>query len=260
MPTYPEPAVLYPEVAVAGSLAAALRDVVAELGLAVPVPVGESESLYSAVVPAAVAHREELEVSASRVERLWYVTGRERAQGFTVIGGETPDLAQVARAAQGWHDGAALAGIVEAASFMELTGRSEWPGSEPAQMAEAEWEQLRREAAELALKWTWPEYEALVEAAYAEPRLRQLYPFTTHVALRFSTRTRPALDIVPVCLHAGRGPNFSVTRGFVADEDGPLATAATAEEAVALAVRHLPPGIGPATSGDPDALDRQRQS
>jgi hypothetical protein len=124
VPTYPEPADLYPEVAAAGSLAGALRAVAIEQGLSVPVPIAESSSLYSAAVPTTVPHRWELLVSASYVERLWSIDGRERAQDFTVIRGETSDLAQVAWAAQAWHDGATLTGIVEAASFVQLTGRS----------------------------------------------------------------------------------------------------------------------------------------
>src|SRR4051812_42017496 len=87
--THPDPAVLYPEVAAAGSLAASLRAAAVEQRLSVPVPVTESSSLYSAAVPTNVPHRQELLVSASYVERLWFIDGRERAQGFVVIEGQT---------------------------------------------------------------------------------------------------------------------------------------------------------------------------
>ncbi|MFF7048208.1 DUF6193 family natural product biosynthesis protein, partial [Streptomyces griseorubiginosus] len=46
------------------------------------------------------------------------------------------------------------------------------------------------------LDYVWQEtYQALIEAAHAEPALRALYPFTSHCALRFSTTTRPRLTV-----------------------------------------------------------------
>ncbi|MFH9040705.1 DUF6193 family natural product biosynthesis protein [Streptomyces sp. NPDC017966] len=50
---------------------------------------------------------------------------------------------------------------------------------------------MRQGAAEL--EYVWQEtHQALIEAAYAEPTLRALYPFTSHWALRFSTTIRHA--------------------------------------------------------------------
>ncbi|MEW2077170.1 DUF6193 family natural product biosynthesis protein [Streptomyces sp. NPDC013433] len=50
---------------------------------------------------------------------------------------------------------------------------------------------MRQGAAEL--EYVWQEtHQALIEAAYAEPALRALYPFTSHWALRFSTTIRHA--------------------------------------------------------------------
>ncbi len=243
MPTYPDPAVLYPEVAAEGSLAAALQAVAVAQGLSVPVPVTESSSLYRALVPTTVPHREELEVSASYVERRWFVRGCERDQSLALIEGDTLDLAQVARAAQAWHDGVTLTDIPQVAPFVELTGRFEVPDRDPTRLVESEWQHLRKEAAEV----NWPEYQALVEAAYTEPRLRHLYPFTSHWSLRFSTRTRPSLSCdVLVCLHTGRGKDYIVTMGYMGQD---LGETATAEEAVSLAVRHLPADLSPVTYG-----------
>jgi hypothetical protein len=203
VPTYPDPAVLFPEVAAAGSLAAALQAVAVEQGLSVHVPVTESSSLYGVLVPTAVSHREDLQVSASHVERRWFVRGCERDQGLALIEGDTLDLAQVARAMQAWHDGAPLADISKVAPFVKLTGRFEVPDRDPSQLVESEWQHLRKEAVEV----NWPEYHALIEAAYAEATLRHLYPFTSHWSLRFSTRTRPSLSRdVLVCLHAQHVP------------------------------------------------------
>ncbi|MEU8110702.1 DUF6193 family natural product biosynthesis protein [Micromonospora sp. NPDC048947] len=173
-------------------------------------------------------------MSASHVERRWYVRGCERDQGLALIEGDTVDLAQVARVAQTWHDGAPLTEIPKAASFVKLTGWFEVPDRDPAGLVESEWRHLRTEAAEV----DWPEYHALVEAAYAEPKLRRLYPFTSHWSLRFSTSTRPSLSRdVLVCLHPRRGKDYIVTMGFTGQE---LGETATAEEAVSLAARNLP--------------------
>jgi hypothetical protein len=243
VPTYPEPAVLYPEVAAAGSLATALQAVAVEQGLSVHVPVTESSSLYGARVPTIVAHREELRVSASHVERRWFIRGCERDQGLALVEGDTLDLAQVARAMQAWHDGAALADIPKLAPFVKLTGRFEVPDRDPLQLTESEWQHLRKEAVEVS----WAEYQALIEAAYGEPRLRQLYPFTSHWSLRFSTTTRPSLSRdVLVCLHAQHAKDYIVTMGYMGQY---LGETATAEEAVSLAVRHLPADPSPVTYG-----------
>jgi len=77
--------------------------------------------------------------------------------------------------------------IRRAAPFVHLSGRFEVPDNDPAQLVESEWQHLRTRAAEA----NSPEFQALVEAAYREPALRALYPFTSHWTLRFSTNTGP---------------------------------------------------------------------
>jgi hypothetical protein len=171
--------------------------------------------------------------------------GCERDQGLALIGGDTVDLAQVALAAQAWHDGAALAELPKIAPFVRLSGRFEVPDHDPSQMVESEWQHLNKEAAEV--NSDWPEYQAMIEAASAEPRLRQLYPFTSHWSLRFSTRTRPSLsDDVWVCLHAGHGKDYLITMGYMGQN---LGETTTADEAVSLAVRYLPADLSPVTYG-----------
>ncbi|MDX3225272.1 DUF6193 family natural product biosynthesis protein [Streptomyces sp. ME19-01-6] len=112
-----------------------------------------------------------------------------------LIDGRTDDLAEVARAARAWHDGAALNDIRRAAPFVHLTGRFEVPDLDPARLTESEWQSMRQEAGEL--EYVWQEtYQALIEAAQAEPTLRALYSFASYWALRFSTTTRPRLTVV----------------------------------------------------------------
>ncbi|WDV56214.1 DUF6193 family natural product biosynthesis protein [Streptomyces coeruleorubidus] len=162
-----------------------------------------------------------------------------------LIDGRTDDLAEVARAARAWHVGAALQDIRRAAAFVHLTGRFEVPDHDPARLTESEWQGMRQEAGEL--EYAWQEtYQALIEAAYAEPALRALYPFTSHWSLRFSTTTRPRLTVIGPCLTAGSDGTYGVGRGFITPD---LGLFTTAHEAVALAVRRLPTGLGPTALG-----------
>ncbi|MCI3928139.1 DUF6193 family natural product biosynthesis protein [Streptomyces sp. AN091965] len=91
----------------------------------------------------------------------------------------------------------------------------------------------------------------LLEAAYAEPRLRQLFPWTGMGELHFSrcTEKRWTWDI-PYIQPAADG-TYRVS--------GPLRTetvgsAATAQEAIAMVIGHLPAHCGPAFVGTPEEL------
>ncbi|MDQ1014689.1 DUF6193 family natural product biosynthesis protein [Streptomyces afghaniensis] len=241
----PDPAVLYPDAAACGSLAAALRAVAGGRLGAVPVTSSDSAPLLHASVASALPHREPLRISAWSHERRWSIRGADRFQDLPLVDGRTDDLAEVARAARAWHDGAALEDVRRAAPFVHLTGRFEVPDQDPARLTESEWQGMLREASELEYDWQ-EAYQALVEAAYAEPALRALYPFTSHWALRFSTTTRPGLTTVGPCLSAGGDGRYGVGRGFITAD---LGLFTTAREAVALAVRRLPTGLGPTALG-----------
>jgi Family of unknown function (DUF6193) len=243
MSAYPEPATLYPEVTATGSLAAALSEAAPDLQLSIPVEADGTEPLFRAVVPARMAHREALIISASHVERRWFIVRREPHQGLELIEGSTTDLSQVARVARAWRDGETLKRIAELGSFVELTGRIEVMGRDPAQMVESEWQHLRTEAAGM----DWAEYQALINAAYDHPQLRRLYPFTSHGTLRFSTTTRPRLSReVTVCIHPGNRTEYVVTMSYGGDE---LGKTATAEDAVSLVVEHLPTSLAAVSYG-----------
>ncbi|MEU7306068.1 DUF6193 family natural product biosynthesis protein [Streptomyces sp. NPDC007206] len=237
-----EPAALYPDIATQGSLAAALQAVADKEDLTVSFQASNSDPLLHASVRSVVPHRTVMTVSAWAVERRWSIRGCESFQDLALVEGNTQDLAQVAQAAQAWHDAVELSEIRRAAPFVHLTGRFEVPDHDPERLTESEWQQLRTEASEV----DWPEYRALIEAAYAEPALRGLYPFTSHWTLRFSTSTRPRLTVVPLCLHPHRQKPYTLSTLYMGEV---VAEAPSAAETVSMALRHLPSGLGPVTSG-----------
>jgi hypothetical protein len=93
----------------------------------------------------------------------------------------------------------------------------------------------------------------LVEAAYAQPRLRVLFPFTSHHDLHFSRCTGyPYSRDVPFIQHlpSGRYLVSGPLRGSVIGEaDDPAG-------AVALVVASLPVGCGPTVAGTAEDLER----
>ncbi|GGQ87345.1 DUF6193 family natural product biosynthesis protein [Couchioplanes azureus] len=240
MTSYPDPADLYPDVAAMGSLAAALQAAAAEHGLSLgQVVADERQPLYYAGVTSATPLRKDLGVTAGAVERCWVITGW--GQGIWLIGGSTQHLTDVARAAQLWRDGVPLRDIEQAVPFVELPRLAEAAEQGPAQVVATQW-QLLREAADQA---PWPEYRELLDAAYAEPKLRQLYPYTSHWALKFSTTTGYPFSPNAVCVETQNG-QFVVRTSW----DGVvLGQPTTAEEAVSLVLSRLPSDVGPATAG-----------
>jgi hypothetical protein len=87
----------------------------------------------------------------------------------------------------------------------------------------------------------------LIEVAYAEPRLRQLFPYTSLATLCFSACTGyPYSDGIP-CIEPGE--HGYVIRSLVGDV---LDEADTPQGAVAIALAHLP-DLGPAVDGSADS-------
>ncbi|MFI6288634.1 DUF6193 family natural product biosynthesis protein [Streptomyces sp. NPDC051018] len=98
----------------------------------------------------------------------------------------------------------------------------------------------------------------LIEAAYAEPELRVLFPYQSHESLHFSRCTRyPYTHDVPAIVpvdgkyrvigRTARSPHRPVDIGWA---DNP-------RDAVALVLARLPPGCGPAVVGTADDLDKE---
>ncbi|MCF4136908.1 DUF6193 family natural product biosynthesis protein [Streptomyces sp. Tue 6430] len=111
------------------------------------------------------------------------------------------------------------------------------PPSRP--LVEAGWQKVRADGR------VRPE---LLEVAYAEPRLRQLFPWTGMGELHFSRCTERGWTWdVPYIMPAAGGEYLVA---------GPLRTesvgfAATPEQAVTMVVDRLPPAAAPRSSGPP---------
>ncbi|WP_433200756.1 DUF6193 family natural product biosynthesis protein [Dactylosporangium sp. CS-047395] len=217
---------LYPDVAAQGSLAAALRTAAAEQGLSLSMIATPSDPVRHATLPSVLPHREALFVSAWKFERRWWVSGS--ANNGILISGTTPDLRQLPRVLLGWAEGASLDEIARAAPFDVLTGRLEVPDGNAAAVVAAEWQYLLKDARQA----DWPEYSALVEAAYAEPKLRVLYPFTDHWDLSFSATPWPFTPRF-VTLVTSQDGAYAVTEWR---SGAAIAQVSTAAEAVAIAV------------------------
>ncbi|MFD5465295.1 DUF6193 family natural product biosynthesis protein [Kitasatospora sp. NPDC127059] len=239
---------LYPDVAAAGSLAAALESAAAELAVDITLVPGVWRGASSANIaaPAGTAPpgpaRRPLQVHLAVKERRFLVSGR--SLGVEMITGGTADLRDVVRAAMAWGSGRNLRELRERFPFLASS-----------ELAEAH---ERGAAAVVGLQWGWlreralrePEFTGfglLVEAAGAEPKLRQLYPVVSHRVLVFLPRTGvPCGAVVIAIAPADDGFPYQVQRF---PHGGLIAEAGTAEEAVALAVAHLPADLGPAVLG-----------
>ena len=233
----PDPAVLYPEVAQKGSLAAALQALAAGQGMSLTMDVTVSNPLRHATAPSVLSHREALRVSAWVFERRWRVCGF--ANNGIVVSGVTDDVNDVPAIVHAWAQGATLDEIDRAAGFDVLTGRFEVPDGNAADVIASEWQYMLKEARQA----DWAEYQALVEAAYAEPKLRELYPYTSHWALGFSETLHPFTPSV-VTLVASRGGDYTIKEWW----NGPaLAVVSTAAEAISIAVGRLSKNPGPPT-------------
>ncbi|MFC8125970.1 DUF6193 family natural product biosynthesis protein [Streptomyces sp. NPDC057302] len=252
MPIPPDPADLYPDIAVYGSLRAALHAASEGRLSSTSMRFSESEPLDHVAVDCSLPYRNSLLISAWVHERRWSIRGTDSFQELALVGGKTEDLMEVAAAALAWHNGEPLDAIQQAAPFVHLSGRFEVPDLDPARLTASEWQHLRTEASELEYPWG-PAYQALVEAAHAEPALRRLYPFTSHWALRFSTTTRPSLTVVGPMLSARSIDHYTVSRTLTGDEGAQFSAPA---DAVAAAVRELPLGLASVTLGDTEMRRR----
>ncbi|MGW1787723.1 DUF6193 family natural product biosynthesis protein [Streptomyces tubercidicus] len=243
---------LYPDLASAGSLAGALEAVAAELGLSLgKVLVDGSDPLRSAGVESMVADREGCWISLGSAERWFIFSGW--SMGVQLVSGATQDLGEMARALEAWRNGLRLEEIREVSRFVKVTELAEAHERGPAEAVAVKWrlllDGLRLESDRLELAHRMLK---VAELAHAAPQLRQLFPFTSHWSLHFTTCTGfPYSWGIPFVdpLIDGRYRVCGPARGSV------IGGADTAEHAIALVVSGLPANCGPAVAGT--AADQQ---
>ncbi|MDX3455692.1 DUF6193 family natural product biosynthesis protein [Streptomyces sp. ME02-8801-2C] len=237
---------LYPDLAAAGSLAAALEQLVSDLGVDLTVVSHAGGSPVSAEIASSVPGREPLAVSVGAEARRFVVSGW--SQGVQLITGATPDLENVVRAGLAWGESGSLRELRAGLPFLHSSERAEAHERGPVAVVEYQWRAMREQAAEAP---TFHEFAALVEAAHAELRLRQLYVFSSHWTLGFSSCTRHPFRVEVAIAPSRNGSSYRVMKHPHAET---FTETATAEEAVALAVARLPADLGQAVEGTAESL------
>lgn len=179
-------------------------------------------------------------------ERSFIVNNWER--GVLMAKGTSTSLEAIVAAVAAWQTGASLRKLQDACPFIEYGPLAE--AHERGDALEAKWTIYRRTSA------SHVDHE-LIEAAYAQPQLRALFPFHSHTSLNFSRCTGfPHTHDVPVITPVdGR---YRVTWWKTRSPHGPadIGEVDTPHNAVALAVTHLPSSCGPAAAGTADTLDK----
>jgi hypothetical protein len=235
---------LYPELAEHGSLAGAIQATAAWIGIDLGVvEPAESVPRHGASIVSTAADRRPLTVGLGAVERWFLISGWSR--GVQLVSGATTDLTEIVRAASAWREGASLDELQAAAPFVKVDSLARAHEQGPAEAVAEQWRLLR-------LGWASDvPVAAVIEAAYANPVLRQLFPYTSHMALLFSTCTGyPYSQGIPVTVPRAGG-------GYIIYANGdPLGEVDEAESAVALVLGNLPADVGPAVAGNHDDTSR----
>lgn len=236
----PDPG-LYPELAAAGSLAAALARAATNAGVALAFhqPTNRERLVCASVlVPRGV-----LSVNIGAIERWFIISIWSRGVQMTM--GKTKGLDAVVTAAGAWTSGASLTDLHARCPFLEISDLALAHEQGPAAAVTENWHQLRtRWSADPRFRRT----ADVIEAAYAEPTLRQLFPYTSHASLCFSACTGfPYSEGIP---RIDLGEHGYVVRAWLFGDV--LGEADTPQDAVAVVLAHLPSDLGPAVEGTAD--------
>ncbi|WNM29217.1 DUF6193 family natural product biosynthesis protein [Streptomyces sp. Li-HN-5-11] len=235
-PLRPDP-LLYSDLAAAGSLAAALDECAAENGLDVgAVRATGDGALITACVTSRSPKLDKLTVHLGSTERLFLIAAW--GGGVNLTNSSTTDLTELATAAAAWHHGGTLAELHAAAPLLTFGALAAAHERGPEHAVAEKWRRYLEPDADEDLD--------MIRAAHAEPRLRALFPVTSHGALMFSRCTgypftRDVSAIYPI--GAGR---YAVWHG---GEEFYQEPSYTAQEAAAQVVARMPETWGPAVAG-----------
>ncbi|MCH0562183.1 hypothetical protein I3F54_03030 [Streptomyces sp. MUM 2J] len=95
--------------------------------------------------------------------------------------------------------------------------------------------------------WLKESFAELAQAAYEQPQLRELYPWTGMWELHFSRCTEAPFSWDIPYAGPSRDGGYRVDGPSRSEQVG---EAATAREAIAMVLEYLPPGCGPAFDGN----------
>ncbi len=226
----------YGDVIETGSLAARLATALRERGsdlVAQAVPPGDSVPATATVT----AGDRGCQVNAAAETRMFLAAFWSR--GACLASAADPDVDRIADAVVYW-----LAETPTAARFASrypfVRADPEAELFESGSIVEHRWQQL------LAGRHGFPDLQGYIVAAAEEPRLRQLYPYTSMMWLRLSRCTCYPYEPVGAAVQ-GWGGRYWL---FGADESNALPM--TAEDAVQAVVALLPDDCGPARMGSAD--------
>lgn len=195
-----------------------------------------------------------MSVTIAALERGFHVGGWWR--GVSVCGGWTASLDEAAQCVAAWSDGLSLDDLRRRFPFVNVSELALAHEKGPAEACRLRWQHLREDAPNAP----FPKIAEVIEAAWMQPLLRQLFPYTAHWSLYFSTctgfpYTRNVMGIDPF------NGGLRVTEPYAELDawrpDGNyevpyLALTSDPDEAVAIVLEHLPADIGPAVAGTAD--------
>jgi Family of unknown function (DUF6193) len=233
---------LYPEISRAGSLQAAMQAALTLAGHELTAVLTSAPGWRDCATRVGDGHRHVTALAASQ-ERWFQMEFWDR--GVMMASGKTADLPAVADAIGLWQAGSGLRELHSACPFVRYSPLAE--AHERGDAVHVQWMLYRRSPA------SHVEHD-LIEAAYAQPPLRALFPFHSHRTLHFSrctgfpyTRDAPAITPQPdgkYLVTWWRPPHGTAILG---EADNP-------SDAVALVLAGLPADCGPAVAGTADDL------
>lgn len=238
-PLPPDLAALYPEVALAGSLVPALRAELRRNGFDLPVLSPAASGWRHTEATVGDDHRH-VSILLGIEERWFLQEFWER--GVMMASGKTTELATAAGAIGLWQSGNTLRELHAAWPYVYYGELAE--AYEHGDPVETKWRIYRQTRARHI-------DHDLIEAAYAQPRLRVLFPGTSHETLLLSRCTRPPFTRDLPAIKTLRDGRYEVA-WLPNAPHGPrqIALVDSAQEATALVVTHLPEaGCGPAIDG-----------
>jgi hypothetical protein len=231
---------LYPDLIEQAGLANAIRAALREIGS--PLSVSELDKSVPFIVYARIE-------SGPRFSQV-YIGAKTRMfsfdfwnRGVFLAHGATPEILEMARSIDKW--------IASSCSTGELASVFRFVQVQPTAAAYERGEEvgMRWQEYLASLGESFPELMAFVAAAAAEPKLRQLFPFTSMNRFCFSRCTGYPFTLdTPHVVPLGRD------QYEVISSSGESLGRGNAEDAVALAVAALPPNCGPAVPGTAEQL------